>query len=95
VEHERAPHGGAAVLAKPKATRATEVGEDPWVGQSGLRRPVGQLGKCKVFGPGEEGGCSGLSWAKKAGWTGCYGGLHDEKSRKRERLTGGLPRMIG
>jgi hypothetical protein len=30
---------------------------------------------------------------QKAGWTGRYGGLHDEKSRKRERLTGGLPRI--
>jgi hypothetical protein len=26
---------------------------------------VGQLGRCKVFRPGEEGGSSGLRWAKK------------------------------
>jgi hypothetical protein len=45
---------GAATPAKPKAARATEVGEDPRVGRSGLRKPVGQLGWCKVFGPGEE-----------------------------------------
>jgi hypothetical protein len=45
---------GAAAPTKPKAARATEVGEDFWVGQSGLRRPAGQLGRCKVFGPGEE-----------------------------------------
>jgi hypothetical protein len=30
-----------------------------------------------------------------AGWTGRYGGLPDEKSRKRERLIGGLPRIPG
>jgi hypothetical protein len=31
-----------------------------------LHRPVGQLGQCKVFGLGEEGGSSGLRWAKKS-----------------------------
>jgi hypothetical protein len=46
---------GAAVPAKPKAAQVTKVGEDPWVGRSGLRRPAGQLGPCKVFRPGEEG----------------------------------------
>jgi hypothetical protein len=51
----------AAVSSRLKAARATEVGEDPRVGQSWLRRPVGQLGQCKVFGSGEERGCSGLS----------------------------------
>jgi hypothetical protein len=30
-----------------------------------LRRPVGQMGRCEGFGPGEEGGCGGLRWAKK------------------------------
>jgi hypothetical protein len=49
---------GAAAPARLKAAQATEVGEDP---PGGLRRPIGQLGWCKVFGPGEEGGCSGLS----------------------------------
>jgi hypothetical protein len=34
-------------------------------GPSGLCRPVGQLDRCEAFGPGEEGGCSGLSWAKR------------------------------
>jgi hypothetical protein len=71
---------GAAMQARPKAAQVTEVGVDPRVGWSGLRRPIGQLGQCKVFGLGEEGGCSGLSWAKKkAGWTVRYGGLRDEK----------------
>jgi hypothetical protein len=51
----------AAAPARLKAARATEVGEDPRVGRSWLRRPVGRLGQCKVFGSGEEGGCSGLS----------------------------------
>jgi hypothetical protein len=32
---------------------------------SGLRRPVGQLGWCKAFGSGKEGGYSELSWAKR------------------------------
>jgi hypothetical protein len=36
-----------------------------------------------------------VQWAelgqKKAGRTGRHGGIRDEKSRKRERLTGGLP----
>jgi hypothetical protein len=31
------------------------------VGSSGLRRPIGQLGRCEVFELGEEGGCNGLS----------------------------------
>jgi hypothetical protein len=48
---------------------------------SGLRRLVDQLGRCKAFGPGEEGGCRGLSWAKKAGQTGHCGGLRDEKEK--------------
>jgi hypothetical protein len=73
----------AVAQAKPKAARATEVGEDP------------RVGRCKVIGPGEEGGCRRLSWAKKDGRAGRYGGLRDEKSRKRERLTGGLPRIPG
>jgi hypothetical protein len=73
-----------AAPARLKAAQATEVGEDPWLSQSGLHRPIGQLGRCKVFGPGEEGWCSGLSWAKKAGWPVCYGGLRDEKSEKRK-----------
>jgi hypothetical protein len=42
-----------AAPARPKAAWATEVGEDPRVGRSGLRRLIGQLGQCKVFGPGE------------------------------------------
>jgi hypothetical protein len=58
---------GAVAPAKLKAAQATEVGEDPRVGRSGLRRPAGQLGRCKVFGLGEEGICSGLSWAKGPG----------------------------
>jgi hypothetical protein len=49
---------GAVVPAKSKAAWATEVGEDLWVGQSGLRRPAGQ---CKVFVPAEEGWSRGLS----------------------------------
>jgi hypothetical protein len=40
-----------------------------------------------------------VQWAelgqKKVGRTGRYGGLHDEKSRKRKRLMGGLPRIPG
>jgi hypothetical protein len=44
---------GAAAPARPKAAWATEVGEDPRVGRSGLHRLIGQLGQCKVFGPGE------------------------------------------
>jgi hypothetical protein len=85
---------GVAAPARPKAARATYVGEDPRVGQSGLHKPIGQLGQCKVFWSGLEGWCSGLSWAKKAGRTGRYGVLRDEKSEK-ERVTGGLPRLPG
>jgi hypothetical protein len=44
----------AAAPAKLKVARATEVGEDPQVGRSGLHRPAGQLGRCEVFRPGEE-----------------------------------------
>jgi hypothetical protein len=33
-------------------------------GLSGLRRPIGQLGRCEAFRPREEGECSGLSWTK-------------------------------
>jgi hypothetical protein len=46
---------GVVAPTKPKVARATEVGEDSRVGRSGLRRPAGQLGRCKVFGSGEEG----------------------------------------
>jgi hypothetical protein len=81
---------GAAALARSKAARATEVGEDPRVGQSELCRPIGQ---CKVFRPGEQGWCSGVSWAKKVGRIGPYGGHRDEKSEK--RVTSGLPRLLG
>jgi hypothetical protein len=42
---------GAAAPYKPKAARATEVGEDPRVGRSGLHMPAGHLGRCKVFRP--------------------------------------------
>jgi hypothetical protein len=31
-----------------------------------LRRPVGQMGRCEGFRPGEEGGCAGPRWAKKS-----------------------------
>jgi hypothetical protein len=86
---------GAAAPAKPKAAQAIEVGEDPRVGQSGLRRLAGQLGRCEVFGPGEEGRVYWAELGQKAERSGRYVGLHDEKSRKRERLTGGLPRIPG
>jgi hypothetical protein len=36
-----------------------------------------------------------VAQGQKAGQTGRYGGLRDEKSRRRERLTGGLPRISG
>jgi hypothetical protein len=31
---------GTTAPARPKAAQAAEVGEDPRVGQSGLRRPI-------------------------------------------------------
>jgi hypothetical protein len=39
-----------------------EVGDER---RNGLHRPIGQLGRCVAFGPGEELGCSGLRWAKR------------------------------
>jgi hypothetical protein len=54
----RAAHGGAwcgGASGEAAAARAFEGGRRPRVGQSGLRRPAGQLGRCEVFGPGEEG----------------------------------------
>jgi hypothetical protein len=36
-----------------------EEGDD--LGGLVLRRPIGQLGQCEAFGPGEERGCGGLS----------------------------------
>jgi hypothetical protein len=45
---------GAAVPAKPMAARATEVGEDPWVGRSGLRWPAGPVQGFRA-GRGNEG----------------------------------------
>jgi hypothetical protein len=31
------------------------------------------MGRCEGFGPGEEGGCGGLRWAKKPEWLGQAG----------------------
>jgi hypothetical protein len=56
----RGPKGGGGAAGNNQ--RWETSGEN---GLSGLRRPVGQLGRCEAFVPGEEGGCSGLSWAKR------------------------------
>jgi hypothetical protein len=42
-----------AATARPTAARATEVGDEQGSGLSGLRRPVGQLGRS---GPRRLGG---------------------------------------
>jgi hypothetical protein len=44
---------GAVVPARPKVARAIEVGDEQGSGLSGLRRPVGQLGRS---GPRQPGG---------------------------------------
>jgi hypothetical protein len=44
---------GAVVPARTKAAQATEVGDEQGSGLSGLRRPVGQLGRS---GPRQLGG---------------------------------------
>jgi hypothetical protein len=56
VEHGTTPHGGGrrGGAGQAEGSSVTEVGEDPRVGRSGLCRPIGQLGRCEVFGPGEE-----------------------------------------
>jgi hypothetical protein len=51
-------------------------------GPSGLRRSVGQLGRCEAFGPGEEGGCSGLSWAKRPDGLGAMVGFAMKNQEK-------------
>jgi hypothetical protein len=70
-----------------------EEGDD--LGGPVLRRMVGQLGRCEAFGPREEGGCGGLSWAKRPDGPGPTVGFVRKKSEKRERLTGGLPSIPG
>jgi hypothetical protein len=51
-------------------------------GLSGLRRLVGQLYRCEAFGPGEEGGCSGLSWAKRPDRLGAMVGFTTKNQEK-------------
>jgi hypothetical protein len=51
-------------------------------GPSGLRRPVGQLGRCEAFRPGEEGGCSGLSWSKRPDGLGAMVGFAMKNQEK-------------
>jgi hypothetical protein len=55
---------------RPKGGDGAAVNSQRWETSgenmpSGLRRLVGQLGQCEAFGLGEEGGSSGLRWAKK------------------------------
>jgi hypothetical protein len=70
-------HGRGGVLHREGEQAAVVLGRDEvgWPSAGGrqlglgwaerLRRPVGQMGRCKGFGLGEEGGCGGLRWAKK------------------------------
>jgi hypothetical protein len=51
-------------------------------GAAGLRRPIGQLGRCKAFGPREERGCSGPRWPKRLGGP-CT--LQNQPGRKNEK----------
>jgi hypothetical protein len=55
------PKGGGGMAGNSQ--RLETSGE---IGSSGLRRPIGQLGRCEAFRSGEEGGCSGLRWAKRS-----------------------------
>jgi hypothetical protein len=59
-----------------------EEGDD--LGGPVLRRTVGQLGWCEAFGPGEEGGCGGLSWAKRSDGPGPTVGFV-RKNQKKEK----------
>jgi hypothetical protein len=52
--------GGGSGVGRWMTPRA---GSNCWAER--LCRPVGQLGRCKVFGSGEEGGSGGLRWAKR------------------------------
>jgi hypothetical protein len=54
-----------AVLAKGGGGSSVGRWKTPPSWAERLRRSVGQRGRCNVFGLGEEGGSSGLRWAKK------------------------------
>jgi hypothetical protein len=50
---------GREAAAWPSAGgRRRAAGPKGGSGVAGLRRPIGQLGRCKAFGSGEERGCS-------------------------------------
>jgi hypothetical protein len=89
MERQRGPKGGSG--AAGNSQRWETRGES---GSSGLRRLVDQLGWCEAFGPGEEGGCRGLRWAKRPDGLGSMVGFA-MKNQEKERLTGGLPRIPG
>jgi hypothetical protein len=43
-----------------------------------LRKPVGQMGRCEGFGPGEEGGCGEPRRAKRPEGLGRHGNFHEK-----------------
>jgi hypothetical protein len=53
--------GGAG--QRMRQLKHREVEDAPELGRT--TGPKGCAGRCKVFGPGEQGGSSGLRWAKK------------------------------
>jgi hypothetical protein len=59
-----------------------------------LHKPVGQLGRCEAFRPGEEGGCGGLSWAKRPGGLGATVGF-TMKNQKKEKGNGRAAKATG
>jgi hypothetical protein len=73
----REPKGGGGVAGNSQSWETS--GQN---GPSGLHRPAGQLGRCKAFGPGEEGGCSGLSCAKRPDGLGAMVGFAMKNQEK-------------
>jgi hypothetical protein len=77
-------HGVAAWIEGRRwhGWKQPEVGDEWRNGPSGLRKLVGQLGRCEGFRPGEEGGCSGLSWAKRPDGLGAMVGFTMKNQEK-------------
>jgi hypothetical protein len=77
MNRRRGPKGGSSVVRNSQRWETSRES-----GLSGLRRLVDQLGRCKAFGPGEEGVCRGLSWAKRLDGLGAMVGFAMKNQEK-------------
>jgi hypothetical protein len=86
--------GGLAFSRRKEKSSWASAGLKGGCGVAGLRRPIGQLGRCEAFRPREEGGCSGPRWAKRSGGPCTLENQPGQKNEKEKKNKGWAARDV-